>query len=178
MISGLKTGYSYSFAVSAVNFNGEGPVSSYVTFTACTSPSSLSPPTTSSTTATTLSFVWTPPSDNGGCSITSYALYLDDGNGGSFTNTDSSTIANKPYLRSHTVTLTSSDTGNNYRVYLVASNEIGSISSSLTSVLLASVPDTPASPYTDSTITNQYQIYVEYATPTSDGGSAIENYQL
>jgi titin len=104
----LTTGYSYTFTLVAVNFNGEGPASNSVTFKSCTAPSNIRPPYATSTTKTTIDLSWTPPADSGGCSITGYELYVDDGNGGIFVNTDASSIANKPYLRSHELTFNSS----------------------------------------------------------------------
>lgn len=66
---------------------------------------------------------------------------MDDGNGGNFTNTDASTIQNKPYLRSHELVFTDPTlTGHFFRIKLMATNEIGSINSTLISVLLADVP--------------------------------------
>lgn len=40
----LTTGAAYAFTLSAVNFNGEGPVSNAVTYTSCTAPSGLKAP--------------------------------------------------------------------------------------------------------------------------------------
>ena len=51
---------------------------------------------------TTFTISWDLPTDDGGCSITGYAIYRDDGAGGSITNSvDASTIANNPYLFEH-----------------------------------------------------------------------------
>lgn len=108
LIDNLVTGNSYTFRLIAVNFNGEGPASSPITLKSCTAPSSIDPPFATETTETTIALSWAPPKDAGGCPITGYELYVDDGNGGSFTNTDSSVIANKPYLRSHLLTFPAS----------------------------------------------------------------------
>jgi len=40
-------------------------------------------------------FKWQPPAGDGACSVLSYELYLDDGLGGNFVNTDSEQIENK-----------------------------------------------------------------------------------
>lgn len=45
----------------------------------CTTPSGLLPPTLVSTTSTSIILSWTEPISNGGCPITGYALFRDDG---------------------------------------------------------------------------------------------------
>lgn len=142
-IEGLETGESYTFNLEAFNFNGAGTRSADATFTACTAPSNLDTPVVSDSTETTLTFSWTAPENNGGCSITGYEIYVDDGSNGAFTSIDTGTIADKPYLREHTYTLAGTETGKTFRVYLVAENEIDSVQSSLISAVLADVPDAP-----------------------------------
>jgi len=144
VVNGLTTGSTYIFNVVALNFNGESPVSADASFKACTAPSGLEPPDITSTTETTIDFAWSSPADNGGCAISGYVLLMDDGAGGAFTATDTGAIANKPYLRSHQVTLTGADTGKTYRAKLQAVNDIGTAESSLTSVILADAPDQPS----------------------------------
>ncbi len=92
--TGLTTGVAYSFYLSVVNFNGEGAYSLPGVYTACTKPSGLKPPTVTATTATTVNLVWQEPEDDGGCPLTGYVLYLDDGLGGSFTSFDSANVMN------------------------------------------------------------------------------------
>lgn len=120
--SNLSTGAPYTFTLSAVNFNGEGTISDPVVYTACTAPIGLSAPIVTLTTETTIDLVWTPPGDDGGCALIGYELYLDNGLGGSFVNTDSVDVMYKPYLKSHRVTMPGTQTGKNFRVYLRAVN--------------------------------------------------------
>jgi hypothetical protein len=47
-----------------------------------------------------MSFQWEPPANDGSCPITSYLLYIDDGNGGDFVV--ESEAAGKHYLRDFT----------------------------------------------------------------------------
>ena len=161
------------------NFNGPSEFSNAATFKACTSPSNISPPYTTTTTETTIQLAWTAPSNLGGCPITGYELYVDDGNGGNLVKTDASDIDNKPYLRSHILTFAPLLTGEYFRVRILAKNEIGSVSSSLTSILLADVPSKPLlPPEVDLTATDTTQIRVTYAAPASTGGSDILSYEV
>ena len=122
--TGLTTGAIYTFNLVALNFNGASDQSTDASFTVCTSPSGLNAPTVYATTETSVSFTWTAPASNGGCSITTYALYSDFGAGGSTFSVLDSSIASKPYLRADTVTLASTYTGLTFRVYLTATNSI------------------------------------------------------
>ena len=62
---------------------------------------------------------------------------------------------------------------------IVALNEVGSVSSSLTSIILAAVPDMPSSPpVSDPAYTNSQQIKVVITAPASDGGSPIRSYDI
>jgi len=90
---------------------------------------------------------WEEPEDNGGCSITSYAVFRDDGAGADINvNMESASVANKPYLFQYTFTLGSSYEGLEMRFQLQATNDIGStLSSNYLSLLLAVEPGDPTS---------------------------------
>ena len=103
LVSGLATGSAYTFTLVAWNFNGQGSASSPAVFTACTAPAGLASPSVQATTQTSITLVWTSPADNGGCSITGFHLYMDDGQGGALSLTDDPAISGKPYLTGHTV---------------------------------------------------------------------------
>ncbi len=104
---------------------------------------------------------------------------VDNGSGGLLTDTDAGTIANKPYLRSHQLVYPNTETGKFFRMRIIALNEISSVQSTLTSVILAGVPDQPAtSPVKDSALSNESQIRVTFVAPVSDGGSSIRSYEL
>lgn len=77
------------------------------------------------TTSSSISFRWEAPADTGACPVESYVLYLDDGLASTLTPVDVETIANKAYLREHTVTLDSSLAGRSIRYKLGVVNEIG-----------------------------------------------------
>jgi hypothetical protein len=77
------------------------------------------------------------------------------------------------------VTLAAANTGKVFRAYLKSNNEIGSVTSSLMSVVLANVPDKPsAAPSSDALVTNGNQIGLLWTAPVSDGGSEITSYDL
>jgi len=99
--SNLTTGALYSFVVSAVNFNGEGPTSNPALFTACTEPTGLKAPKVMLTSETTIDLVWNAPEDDGGCALIGFELMVDDGLGSAFIDTDPSIVHFKPFLRSH-----------------------------------------------------------------------------
>lgn len=96
-VIGLTAGKAYDFKVVAHNFNGAGTVSADFSFRSCILPSGFAAPTRKTSTATTVELEWQPPSDSGGCAITGYAVFKDDGTGsGTFAEVNT---ANDPALR-------------------------------------------------------------------------------
>jgi hypothetical protein len=75
--------------------------------------------------------------------------------------------------------LTSSDTGNIFRVQIEAFNEAGSIKSAIGEFVLASIPDAPDPPTNDASVTNSERIKVDFiGTLPNDRGSSIIGVQL
>jgi hypothetical protein len=81
----------------------------------------------------------------GGCPITGYAVYIDDGTGVS--NFTEANIANDPAVRgnpglnSFTITaLTASQAGTTFVIYVAAFNSVGQVSSAMASIILGDVP--------------------------------------
>lgn len=62
---------------------------------------------------------------------------MDDGNKGDFVLTDANVIANRAYLREHTVTFDPSDSGKVFRYKLKSINMIGETESIINDQLLA-----------------------------------------
>lgn len=177
--TGLDPGSQYGFQARAFNFNGAGAESTIATFKSCTLPSGLAAPTIYSTTATTIVFQWTPPSDDGACPILGYKLHIDDGSHGDFTSVDEDLIGNRDYLRSHTVTFDSTDSGKSFRFYIEAFNEIGSALSSKGSQLLAGVPGKPdVDLVSDPDVTDTDTIKVTWGELADNGGDEIISYSL
>jgi hypothetical protein len=81
----VKGGYLYSFKVNAINFNGLGPDSAVYNFSICIVPSGLFPPNMTAVLKTSMVLTWNPPTSDGGCPVTSYHIFMDDGNGGALT---------------------------------------------------------------------------------------------
>ena len=101
-------GERHTFRLLAVNFNGNSSTSDEYTFNACIGPTSLPAPFRISGTVNAIKIGWTAPLSNGGCPITSYAVYRDDSIGGDVTtevnsDTDASVRSNA-VLREVTVT--------------------------------------------------------------------------
>ena len=178
-VQDLKPGASYGFQVRAFNFNGAGDESEIAVFKPCTVPSNLAIPQILQTTATTMMFEWTPPANDGACSIQGYVLYVDDGAGGTLEPTDEAEMANKDYLRAHTVDFDVTQSGKNFRFQLEAFNEIGPVLSSIGNQLLASVPGKPDTDLvSDPSVTDTETIKVTWAEPTDNGGDEITSYSL
>lgn len=83
-VYGLTTGKSYLFSVLAYSFNGEGIESAQVEFYSCQAPSVADPPTRITSTTTSITLQWSSPSTNGGCPVTSFAVFSDNGDGLTF----------------------------------------------------------------------------------------------
>mmetsp|Transcript_23476 Transcript_23476/g.36164 ORF Transcript_23476/g.36164 Transcript_23476/m.36164 type:complete len:143 (-) Transcript_23476:6330-6758(-) len=112
--STVESGGTFTFKVQAINYNGYGADSSTLELTICSEPGFLEPPRLDAVTATTMTLRWIEPESDGGCAITSYSIYMDDGAGGSLVEKDASSVNNLPTLRTHQITFDSADTGNTY----------------------------------------------------------------
>jgi hypothetical protein len=81
-VTGLTTGARYSFFVAAVNANGEGQPSPELMVVVCKPPDGFPRPFRVTSTTSSITLGWKPPSDLGGCALLRYALYINDGLGG------------------------------------------------------------------------------------------------
>ena len=152
----LVSGRTYRFKVHAVDINGAGEESSISEILACVSPSIMEVPTLQSVDETSFTVAWVEPKSVGGCPITSYALFRDDGAGSDINiSIDPGTVGSSISQLSHTATLGSSETGKSFRVVAQASNVIGSVSSSSITIVLADKPAAPSpAPTADLDLTN------------------------
>lgn len=79
LVKGLSTGQRYRFKLQAINFNGLSPMSPVFTFNSCLPPSSQLPPYRIDSTTTSITLGWNAPLDDGGCPITGFKIFRDDG---------------------------------------------------------------------------------------------------
>jgi hypothetical protein len=131
---------------------------------------------------------WTPPDDDGGCSITGYAILAGDedqasSDGVTYSEVHSADVRDIPTLSTFTVTELpgTAAAGSNLRFKIMAFNEGGFSLTSTQSlrVVLASVPDQPSSAAArDASVTSASMLKVTYSAPASDGGSPITNYEV
>lgn len=70
---------------------------------------------------------WNAPLSNGGCAISSFHIFKDDGAGGAFSEADAGSVNNIPSLRQHTLTFAGTETSKTFKIYMEADNIIGTI---------------------------------------------------
>jgi len=157
-VTGLETAQRYAFSVTSVNFNGVSLPSPELHLIVCVPPTGFVKPVYNTSTASSVTLDWAPPSDDGGCPLQTYELYINDGLGGStFLEIDRTHLLNRPYIGQHTATNQAGAdgstpgaalvTGNAYRFKLKAISEVGSDeSTNYLEVVVASVPLAPTSP--------------------------------
>lgn len=174
-VTGLTPGVPYSITVSAVNYNGEGTLTSATTLMSCVAPSGVPNLIEAATTPTSVTLRWSQPSDDGGCDVSGYQIYRDDGAEGAITTAVAFNAADvagsgatpdytaEPYVFEHTVALDSSLTGLSVRFMLEAVNSEGSTLSS--SYLTALVAGTPVAPPTGPTRTSSSRTALTVALP-------------
>lgn len=110
----------------------------------CQLPGQPLPPYRLSGSRTLLKLRWQIPQDNGGCNLTGFNLFRDDGAGGLIqTEVDPTTINDKPSLTQHEMIFLPIDTGKQFRYQLKVSNTEGSQLSTVAAFIIADVPDKP-----------------------------------
>lgn len=179
--TGLTASQAYKFMVAAAYTNGVTANSSEVTVYTCSAPSGLEAPTRSAGTSTSMTLDWAQPSSNGGCAISGFKLYINDGAGGTvFNEIDAGTVNNNPSLSQHTTTtFPGASVGNTFVFYIEVLNVVGSATSNTVGFILADVPDTPTvAPTSDASVTTQSILKIDTATVAGNGGAAILSYSL
>lgn len=177
----------YQFQAVAYNYNGAGTMSSVFEFYSCILPSAFLAPYRITSAALTIDIGWAEPGDTGGCAITGYAIFKDDGTGTStFSEANTASdpaIRNQPGLNTAQITtFTGSDLGLEFVIYLDVYTEAGDSSSSEHEVItLGDVPNQPTTvPYKDTTQSTGSQLLINYDALASseNGGLAILSYSL
>jgi len=191
-ITGLTTGNTYTYVVSAYFTLGSSPISNDASAkpeTTSVPPASqptLNPPgapiglSASPISPTIVNLSWSAPSSTGGASITGYKIEVKKGTG-AYETLVSSTNSTTKY--SHTGLTTG--TTYTYKVYAINSVGIGpaSAESSATPVLSSSQPPTstankPGAPVLGATRISPTQINLSWSAPSSDGGATITGYKI
>ena len=108
----------YRFKVIGVNYNGAGVESAISLLQVCTTPWGLEPPVIVTVSSSVVELVWSAPVKNGGCAITSYHLYGDQGTASTFIELSPSSISNKPFLSSHSLDVSSFTAGTRHKLQL------------------------------------------------------------
>lgn len=177
----LITGDVYSFKVSAMNLNGEGAMSPALNIHACNAPSQPEAPTRVTSTTTSISLTWAPPSSDGGCSLTGYSLLTDNGTGGSVTSEVDTLLNSSPETLSKIVTLSGSLTGSWIRFRVTAYNAEGQSTSKTVQFVLAETPGKPLlapSEVTAETTATQIVVQATELISPENGGSSITGYEF
>lgn len=186
-VTGLQTGEAYRFKLQAINFNGLSEMSPEFTFNACLPPSGQPAPVRIDTTPTSITLGWSGPLDDGGCPITGFAVFRDEGDQGTPSvevNADSDpAVRSIPTLRRLTVTsLPAGKEGQYVRFAIRAYNREGHVDSkTYTAVLYAAVPEKPSAPPSlVEAESNRTHLTIELAeiAASSTGHSNIQAYSL
>lgn len=173
--TGLTTGASYTYKMSAVNSIGTGNASSEVsaTPTSTSQPSTATAPSSPSLSATAVSATqinlsWNAPSNNGGSAITGYKIEVKKGTG-SFETLVTNT-ANTSTIYSHTG-LTA---GTVYYYRVSAINSIGTGTSSDASA----TPKETTTPTLTAIATSPTQISLSWSAPSQTYQQRINGYKI
>ena len=184
-VEGLSPGAQYTFTASAFDFNGEGSLSSSGTLSSCVVPSGVQPPRLFAQSSTSVTLRWEHPDDDGGCPVSGYKIYRDDGADGAITTPVTFEAGGaptqdtaEPYLFEHLVELGSAFSGLSVRFTLEAINSEGStLSPGYLAAFVAQVPDAPAAGPTRVSSTRD-SLSVSLPEVAGDGGLTLDAYQL
>lgn len=184
-VTGLTANLPYRTYLVAHNFNEESDSSSVTTIYPCDLPSDFSKPSLVSVSQSDITISWTEPTNKGGCDITSYAVYIDDGNEGSFSeaNADNDiSVRNIPTLNSLQVTrnIGAPGVGKTFRLKVRVWNRAGSIDSDILGVVLSDTPSTPPNPSKIDAGSSSSQITLDISNfdSTYNGGSDVLSFNI
>ena len=149
-VYGLTTGREYQFSVAAISINGDGEwYDPPETFFACIAPSQIDAPLRETSTVDSITINWTSLEQNSGCEILGYAVFVDDGAGGAFTEVNQANdpqVRNLPGLSKLEITspFTAGDLfGTDYRIYVETFNIDSSTASKIATITLGDVSLAP-----------------------------------
>ena len=182
-VSELKQGVQYRFRYRSYDSNGPSEYSTIAEFYSCTDPSPPGTPVVEENTLSSMIVSWTAPSSNGGCQITEYELYRNDGLGGPIdTLIQSTELSGHPEITKLSVTelpLTPEGMTFKFKVLVLTThNTLGIASQDSIGYLLALAPNAPAVAPTEGANTNSVQIEIAITTVTTTNGGAILSYHV
>ena len=166
--TGVTNGQTYYYEVSAVNAAGESAMIGERSATPCTVPN---PPQSLTTTAGNAQIVlnWAAPTSNGGSPITGYNIYRGITSGGE-------TLITTLGPTTYTFTNSGLTNGQMYYFQVSASNAVGN---GARSTEVSATPRTvPTAPQSLMSTAGNTQVALSWATPASNGGSAIMYYYI
>lgn len=152
-VTNLETNARYQFRLFALNFNGRSLPSTIQLFNACVAPKIMAAPYLILAEANSIVIGWSEPVTNGGCPLTGYAVYRDDGNDGPVETevniANDPAVQGNPVLRQVTVTNFLPGTeGLYFRFKVRVFNREGYVDSLFLKVLNAGRPRAPTLPPT------------------------------
>ena len=172
--TGLPSGATRHYRVSAVNTNGAGaPSNTASTTTGTTVPGAPTRLTAAASGTARIDLSWTAPASDGGIRITGYRIESSLGSGSRWTVLVATTGNTRT---TYSDTGLSGGTTRYYRVSAINTNGAGAHSNVDGATTGTTVPDAP----TDlaARVSGNTQIDLSWARPASDGGSAITGYRI
>ena len=172
--TGLASGDTRHYRVSAINANGAGTASNVDSATTGTTvPGAPTGLTATASGATQINLSWTAPASDGGSAITGYKIEVSSNGGTSWTTLVADT-GNATTTYQHTG-LTASST-RHYRVSAINTNGSGTASNVDSATTGTTVPGAPTG--LTATASGATQITLSWTAPGSTGGSAITGYNI
>lgn len=175
LVDGLENGHLYTFRVFAVNYNGASAPSAPASYYACTPPAAFPEPVVESQSTSGMLLRWQPPREDGGCRVTGYAVFRDEGDDASaalssaisteLNSPSDPAVRGKPSLNSlYATAFPVGAAGRAFRLQVQVFTTQRSALSGVARALLASVPAGPAdAPLADPSLTSASQIRVTFA---------------